>query len=59
MLAGVNIGGLGIPIASLASMVTIQFYMRRSDAKVMRFFGIITAANVLILAFLLFFAQIF
>ena len=58
MLAGVNIGGLGTPIASLASLITIKFYMRWPNAKILRFLGFFTAANVIALADLLLFAQI-
>ena len=58
MLAGVNIGGLGTPIASLASLITIKFYMRWPNANIMKFLGYFTAANVIALAVLLLFAQI-
>lgn len=58
MLAGVNIGGLGTPIASLASLITIKFYMRWPGAKTGRFLAMFTAANVVALAILLVFAQI-
>jgi Na+/H+ antiporter NhaD/arsenite permease-like protein len=58
MLAGVNIGGLGTPIASLASLITIKFYMRWENAKVGRFLGFFTAANVAGLAILLLFTYI-
>ena len=58
MLAGVNIGGLGTPIASLASLITIKFYMRWPGAKIARFLGFFTVANVIALAILLLFAQI-
>ena len=58
LLSGVNIGGLGTPIASLASLITIKFYMCHPDANVLRFLGFFTAANSLILALLLAFAQI-
>jgi len=53
MLAGVNIGGLGTPIASLASLITMKFYMRRADAKIMSFLGYFTIANVIALVILL------
>jgi Na+/H+ antiporter NhaD/arsenite permease-like protein len=56
MLAGVNIGGLGTPIASLASLITIKFYMGRSGAKMLRFLGYFTLVNVVALAILLLFA---
>ena len=58
MLAGVNIGGLGTPIASLASLITMKFYMRWSGAKITRFLGYFTVANVAGLVILLLFAQI-
>ena len=58
MLAGVNIGGLGTPIASLASLITIKFYMRWPGAKIMKFLGYFTVANVIALGMLLLFAQI-
>lgn len=57
MLAGVNIGGLGTPIASLASLITIKFYMRWPGGKIMRFLGYFTVANVIALAILLMFVQ--
>lgn len=58
MLAGVNIGGLGTPIASLASLITIKYYMRWPGAKIMRFLGYFTAVNVIALVILLLFAKI-
>ena len=58
MLAGVNIGGLGTPIASLASLITMKFYMRWPGAKITRFLGFFTLANVAGLVILLLFAQI-
>ena len=53
MLAGVNIGGLGTPIASLASLITLKLYMRWKNANVMKFMGIFTVANVIGLIVLL------
>lgn len=58
MLAGVNIGGLGTPIASLASLITIKFYLRWPGAKITKFLGYFLAANVIFLALLLLFTQI-
>lgn len=55
MLSGVNIGGLGTPIASLASLITIKFYMRWPNANILRFLGYFTVANVIALAVLLLF----
>ena len=53
LLSGVNIGGLGTPIASLASLITIKFYMRWPDAKIGSFIGYFTVVNVMALAILL------
>ena len=58
MLAGVNIGGLGTPIASLASLITMKFYMRWPNANIMRFLGYFTVANIISLVILLLFTQI-
>ena len=55
MLAGVNIGGLGTPIASLASLITIKFYMRWPNSNILRFLGFFTVTNVAILTALLLF----
>ena len=56
LLAGVNIGGLGTPIASLASLITLKLYMRWPGAKVGAFIGVFLAANVIGLVILLAFA---
>ena len=56
LLQGVNIGGLGTPIASLASLITLKLYLKTPDAKIMRFLGIFTVANVSGLIVLLAFA---
>ena len=58
LLAGVNIGGLGTPIASLASLITLKLYMRWPGAKVGKFLGVFTAANVAGLIILLGFSII-
>jgi Na+/H+ antiporter NhaD/arsenite permease-like protein len=58
MLAGVNIGGLGTPIASLASLITLKFYMNWPGSKVGKFMGYFLAANLVGLAVLLLFMQI-
>lgn len=47
LLQGVNIGGLGTPIASLASLITLKLYMVSKDAKVIRFLGVFTVANII------------
>ena len=58
MLAGVNIGGLGTPIASLASLITLKFYMNWSGSKIAKFMGYFLVANVIGLAVLLVFTKI-
>ena len=58
MLSGVNIGGLGTPIASLASLITMKFYMRWPGAKILRFLGYFTVVNVIALVILLLFVQL-
>lgn len=46
LLAGVNIGGLGTPIASLASLITLKFYLRWPGGNTMKFLGVFTLANL-------------
>ena len=58
LLAGVNIGGLGTPIASLASLITLKLYMRWPEARVIKFLGVFTAANLAGLAILMGFAAL-
>ena len=53
LLEGVNIGGLGTPIASLASLITLKLYLARSDAKPGRYLLVFTLANLLGLTVLL------
>ena len=53
MLAGVNIGGLGTPIASLASLITLKFYVRWPGAQILKFMGVFTTANAAGLGILL------
>ena len=56
LLAGVNIGGLGTPIASLASLITLKLYIPAPGAKVGKFLAVFTAANLVGLAVLLAFS---
>ncbi len=58
LLQGVNIGGLGTPIASLASLITLKLYMTHKDAKILKFLGVFTLANIIGLAILLSFTLI-
>ena len=59
LLAGVNIGGLGTPIASLASLITLKLYIPSPGARVGRFMAVFTLANVIGLAVLLVFYMAF
>ena len=53
LLAGVNIGGLGTPIASLASLITLKLYIQSPNARVGRFLGVFSAGNLVGLVLLL------
>ncbi len=53
LLEGVNIGGLGTPIASLASLITLKLYMRWPKARAGRFLWVFTVANIIGLVILL------
>ena len=59
LLQGVNIGGLGTPIASLASLITLKLYLRWPGAKAGKFLAVFTAANVIGLVILLGFTALF
>lgn len=53
LLAGVDVGGLGTPVASLASLISMKFYLRSREAKLLPYFLWFTAANVVGLLVLL------
>ena len=53
LLAGVDVGGLGTPVASLASLISMKFYLRSREAKPLPYFLWFTAANVVGLLVLL------
>ncbi len=52
LLLGVNIGGLGTPIASLASLIGMKLYGRTEGARPGRFLLEFTAVNLLLLLLL-------
>ena len=58
LLAGVNIGGLGTPIASLASLITMKLYLLWPGAKIGKFLLWFTAVNVAGLVILLGFSML-
>ena len=52
LLLGVNIGGLGPPIASLASLISLRLYSRSRGARTGRYLLVFTLVNLLLLALL-------
>ncbi len=58
LLSGVNIGGLGTPIASLASLITLKLYLRWPGARIGKFMLTFLAANIAGLLILLPFAML-
>lgn len=46
LLLGVNIGGLGTPIASLASLISLKFYLRTGRAQPLRYLRVFTLVNI-------------
>lgn len=52
LLIGVNVGGLGTPIASLASLISLKIYLRSSGARAGEYLMTFTVANALALAIL-------
>ena len=56
LIEGVNIGGLGTPIASLASLITLNLYLRSENARGGKFMLVFLAANIIGLSLLTAFA---
>lgn len=52
LLLGVDIGGLGTPIASLASLISLKLYLHAEKANAGRYLLVFTAVNVLLLVVL-------
>ena len=55
---GVDLGGLGTLIASLASLISFRLYGAGEGAQTGRYFAVFTGVNVLFLAVMLFLAAI-
>ncbi len=53
LLLGVNIGGLGTPVASLASLISLKFYSHAEHASVGRYMKLFLLVNFSLLALLL------
>ena len=52
LLLGVDVGGLGTPIASLASLISLKLYSRSEGARTGRYLLVFTLVNLLLLALL-------
>ena len=52
LLLGVDVGGLGTPIASLASLIAMKLYAHSEHASTGRFLGFFTLVNVVLLVLL-------
>lgn len=50
LLVGVNLGGLGTIIASMASLISYKLYIALPEARPGRYMGAFTAVNVVLLA---------
>ncbi len=46
LLAGVDVGGLGTPIASLASLISLKLYLKAENASLPRFLLVFTVTNL-------------
>lgn len=53
ILLGVNVGGLGTPIASLASLISFKLYTKSEGATPVKYLGVFTVYNVTILLLLM------
>lgn len=53
LLLGVNIGGLGTPVASLASLISLKLYSHSEHASTGRYLSLFSAVNFALLALLL------
>lgn len=58
LLLGVNIGGLGTPIASLASLISLKLYSKSESALTGKFLLEFTAINLLLLIILSLFQSV-
>lgn len=58
IMLGVNLGGLGTLVASLASLISFRLYGGSETAQKGRFFGVFTALNVGMLAVLVVMARV-
>ncbi len=50
LVLGTNIGGLGTIVASLASLISLRIYMETDNARPIKYLGVFTLVNVILLA---------
>lgn len=50
LLIGTDIGGLGTPIASLASLISLKLYMKSENANIAKYLGCFMLVNIIGLA---------
>ena len=55
LLIGTDIGGLGTPIASLASLISLRLYMKSENARIGRYLGFFILVNIIGLSIALIF----
>jgi Na+/H+ antiporter NhaD/arsenite permease-like protein len=53
LLLGVDVGGLGTPIASLASLISLKLYMKAEGAQPAKYMVVFTVVNLIGLAILI------
>lgn len=56
LMLGTDIGGLGSPIASLASLISMRIYGGTENPRVLKFLGVFSAVNFSLLILMCFFA---
>lgn len=59
LLLGVDVGGLGTPVASMASLISLRIYSAVEKSKPARFLGIFLLINIALLAIMYAFVSIF
>lgn len=58
LIIGVNLGGLGTLIASMASLISYKFYAEVKEAKTGKYMLVFTVSNIIFLAILIVFEHI-
>jgi len=53
VLVGANIGGFGTPIASMASIISLKFYLQEEDSSIKSYLKIFLLLNLVMLAVLI------